>query len=69
MMKHTLREQEIARYEKWLRKHQENLEGLLDGTLGESDMWVYEMSVGRAIEMERKNVAYCAARLSELQEA
>lgn len=46
--------------------HREYLEGLLDGSLGQSDLWKPTMTVQEAIVMERKNIAFCEAKIQEV---
>ncbi len=55
------REQWIAKAE----RHAGFIEGLLDGSIGRSDIAVAGMTVKEAIEVERRNVAYCLKQAAE----
>lgn len=56
-------------HEQWMEKaerHQGFVEGLLDGSIGRSDIAVAGMTVKEAIEVERRNVAYCLKQAAEV---
>jgi hypothetical protein len=46
-------------------RHEGFIEGLIDGSIGRSEIVVSNMTVKQAIEVERRNVAYCLKRASE----
>jgi hypothetical protein len=55
-------------YEQWIEaadRHAGYVEGLLDGSIGRGDIAVANMTVEAAIEVERRNVAYCLQQAAE----
>ena len=45
--------------------HRGYIDGLLDGTLGQRDVAIADMTVAEAVVVERVNVAYCLAQSTE----